>query len=315
MKTKKILLPDQMIPVQWYNIVADMPQKPLPPLDPRTRRPVTAEQMNCIFAEELVRQEFSTERFIDIPDEVRNLYRIWRCTPLVRADALERALDTPAKIYFKNESVSPAGSHKPNTALPQAYYNAKQGIKHLTTETGGGQWGSAIALASQYFGLDLKVFMVKVSYEQKPYRKLLMNTWGAEVIPSPSTLTDAGRRALADDPDCSGNLGLAISEAVETAVQHPRRVADEREGKFGSLGGFCHRAGRRVHHAGQTHAAQSGQGLQVAGQVFPGDRVVEGWQEDHHQRMLTLAQLIKIVSRCGGGIKGETGDGGANQMF
>ena len=221
MKTKKILLPDQMIPAQWYNIVADMPQKPLPPLDPRTRRPVTAEQMNCIFAEELVRQEFSTERFIDIPDEVRDLYRIWRCTPLVRAYALERALDTPAKIYFKNESVSPAGSHKPNTALPQAYYNAKQGIKHLTTETGGGQWGSAIALASQYFGLDLKVFMVKVSYEQKPYRKLLMNTWGAEVIPSPSTLTDAGRRALADDPDCSGNLGLAISEAVETAVQHP----------------------------------------------------------------------------------------------
>ena len=221
MKTKKILLPDQMIPAQWYNIVADMPQKPLPPLDPRTRRPVTAEQMNCIFAEELVRQEFSTERFIDIPDEVRDLYRIWRCTPLVRAYALERALDTSAKIYFKNESVSPAGSHKPNTALPQAYYNAKQGIKHLTTETGGGQWGSAIALASQYFGLDLKVFMVKVSYEQKPYRKLLMNTWGAEVIPSPSTLTDAGRRALADDPDCSGNLGLAISEAVETAVQHP----------------------------------------------------------------------------------------------
>ena len=221
MKTKKILLPDQMIPAQWYNIVADMPQKPLPPLDPRTRRPVTAEQMNCIFAEELVRQEFSTERFIDIPDEVRDLYRIWRCTPLVRAYALERALDTPAKIYFNNESVSPAGSHKPNTALPQAYYNAKQGIKHLTTETGGGQWGSAIALASQYFGLDLKVFMVKVSYEQKPYRKLLMNTWGAEVIPSPSTLTDAGRRALADDSDCSGNLGLAISEAVETAVQHP----------------------------------------------------------------------------------------------
>ena len=152
---------------------------------------------------------------------MRDLYRIWRCTPLVRAYALERALDTPAKIYFKNESVSPAGSHKPNTALPQAYYNAKQGIKHLTTETGGGQWGSAIALASQYFGLDLKVFMVKVSYEQKPYRKLLMNTWGAEVIPSPSTLTDAGRRALADDSDCSGNLGLAISEAVETAVQHP----------------------------------------------------------------------------------------------
>ena len=221
MKTKKFLLTDQQIPAQWYNIVADMPNKPLPPLDPRTRRPVTPEQMNVLFAEELVRQEFSTERFIDIPDEVRDLYRIWRCTPLVRAYALERALDTPAKIYFKNESVSPAGSHKPNTALPQAYYNAKQGIKHLTTETGGGQWGSAIALASQYFGLDLKVFMVKVSYDQKPYRKLLMNTWGAEVIPSPSMLTEAGRRVLAADPDCSGNLGLAISEAVETAVQHP----------------------------------------------------------------------------------------------
>ena len=221
MKTKKFILTDQQVPAQWYNIAADMPNKPLPPLDPRTRKPVTPEQMNALFAEELVRQEFSTERFIDIPDEVRDCYRIWRCTPLVRAYALEKALDTPAHIYFKNESVSPAGSHKPNTALPQAYYNARQGIKHLTTETGGGQWGSAIALASQYFGLDLKVCMVKVSYQQKPYRKLLMNTWGAEVIPSPSTRTEAGRHALAADPDCSGNLGLAISEAVETALQHP----------------------------------------------------------------------------------------------
>lgn len=221
MKTKKFILTDQQVPAQWYNIAADMPNKPLPPLDPRTRKPVTPEQMNALFAEELVQQEFSTERFIDIPDEVRDCYRIWRCTPLVRAYALEKALDTPAHIYFKNESVSPAGSHKPNTALPQAYYNARQGIKHLTTETGGGQWGSAIALASQYFGLDLKVFMVKVSYQQKPYRKLLMNTWGAEVIPSPSTRTEAGRHALAADPDCSGNLGLAISEAVETALQHP----------------------------------------------------------------------------------------------
>ncbi len=221
MKTKKFLLTDQQIPTQWYNVAADMPNKPLPPLDPRTRKPVTPEQMNMLFAEELVRQEFSQERFIDIPDEVRECYRIWRCSPLVRAYSLEKALDTPAHIYFKNESVSPAGSHKPNTALPQAYYNARQGIKHLTTETGGGQWGSAIALASQYFGLDLKVFMVKVSYQQKPYRKLLMNTWGAEVIPSPSTTTEAGRHALAADPDCSGNLGLAISEAVETAMQHP----------------------------------------------------------------------------------------------
>ena len=221
MKTKKILLPDQMIPAQWYNIVADMPQKPLPPLDPRTRRPVTAEQMNCIFAEELVRQEFSTERFIDIPDEVRDLYRIWRCTPLVRAYALERALDTPAKIYFKNESVSPAGSHKPNTALPQAYYNAKQGIKHLTTETGAGQWGASIAFAAKHFGIDLQVFMVKVSYDQKPYRRLMMNTWGAECVASPSTLTESGRAALERDPHCSGSLGLAISEAVEMALRRP----------------------------------------------------------------------------------------------
>ena len=243
MKTKKILLPDQMIPVQWYNIVADMPQKPLPPLDPRTRRPVTAEQMNCIFAEELVRQEFSTERFIDIPDEVRNLYRIWRCTPLVRADALERALDTPAKIYFKNESVSPAGSHKPNTALPQAYYNAKQGIKHLTTETGGGQWGSAIALASQYFGLDLKVFMVKVSYEQKPYRKLLMNTWGAEVIPSPSTLTDAGRRALADDPSVLNHVLLHQTVIGEEALVQMEMAGDEPDVVIGCFGGGSNFAG------------------------------------------------------------------------
>ena len=226
----KILLPDQMIPAQWYNIVADMPQKPLPPLDPRTRRPVTAEQMNCIFAEELVRQEFSTERFIDIPDEVRDLYRIWRCTPLVRAYALERALDTPAKIYFKNESVSPAGSHKPNTAVPQAYYNYKQGIRHLTTETGAGQWGAAIAFAAKHFGLDVQVFMVKVSYEQKPYRRLMMNTWGAECIASPSTLTASGRAALERDPNCSGSLGLAISEAVEMAL---RREAEEELGLTG----------------------------------------------------------------------------------
>ena len=163
----------------------------------------------------------STERFIDIPDEVRDLYRIWRPTPLVRAYGLEQALDTPAKIYFKNESVSPAGSHKPNTAVPQAYYNAKQGIKHLTTETGAGQWGASIAFAAKHFGIDLRVFMVKVSYRQKPYRRLMMNTWGAECVASPSELTASGRAALRRDPDCSGSLGLAISEAVEMALQHP----------------------------------------------------------------------------------------------
>ena len=177
--------------------------------------------MSAIFAEELIDQEFSTERYIEIPEEVQEIYRIWRPAPLVRAYGLERMLDTPAKIYFKNESVSPAGSHKPNTAVPQAYYNYKQGIRHLTTETGAGQWGSAIAFAGQHFGIDVRVFMVKVSYEQKPYRRLMMNTWGAECIASPSTLTASGRAALERDPHCSGSLGLAISEAVEQAVQHP----------------------------------------------------------------------------------------------
>lgn len=220
-KTKKILLTDSQIPTNWYNIVADMKHRPQPQLNPATKKPVTMEEMSVLFAEELAKQEMSTERFIEIPDQVQDIYKIWRSTPLVRAYALEKALDTPAKIYFKNESTSPAGSHKPNTAIPQAYYNHKQGIKHLTTETGGGQWGTAIAFASQYFDMDLKVFMVKVSYNQKPYRKLMMNAWGADVIPSPSTLTNAGLEALKLDPNSSGSLGLAISEAVEMAVRNP----------------------------------------------------------------------------------------------
>ncbi len=220
-KTKKYVLTDDQMPTQWYNMVADMPHKPLPPLHPGTKKPVTKEELCSIFAEELMDQELSQERFIDIPEEVQNLYKIWRSTPLVRAYELEKALGTPAKIYFKNESTSPAGSHKPNTAIPQAYYNYKQGIKNMTTETGGGQWGSALSFACKFFGINLKVFMVKVSYNQKPYRKLMMNTWGAEVIPSPSSLTDAGRTVLAHDPDCSGSLGIAISEAVEMAVKNP----------------------------------------------------------------------------------------------
>ena len=220
MKTKKFILPESEMPTAWYNIVADMPNKPMPCLDPQTKQPVTFEAMSRIFGEELVRQELSTERYIEIPDEVQELYKIWRPTPVVRAYNLERMLDTPAKIYFKNEGVSPAGSHKPNTAIPQAYYNAKQGIKYLATETGGGQWGSAISLACQYFNIDLRVYMVKVSCQQKPYRKLLMNTWGANVIPSPSDTTKFGREVLAKDPECSGNLGMAISEAVESALEH-----------------------------------------------------------------------------------------------
>ena len=221
METKKFCLTEKQMPTQWYNIVADMPNKPLPPLHPGTKKPVTKEQMSAIFAEELIDQEMSTERYIDIPEEVQEIYRIWRPTPLVRATGLEKALGTPAKIFFKNESVSPAGSHKPNTAVPQAYYNYKQGIKHLTTETGAGQWGASIAFAAKHFGIDLQVFMVKVSYDQKPYRRLMMNTWGAECVASPSTLTESGRAALERDPHCSGSLGLAISEAVEVATSTP----------------------------------------------------------------------------------------------
>ena len=221
MKTKKFILPEAQMPSQWYNIVADMPNRPLPPLHPMTKEPVTKEQMSAIFAEELVNQEMSAERYIDIPDEVQELYKIYRPTPLVRAEGLEKALGTPAHIYFKNESVSPAGSHKPNTAIPQAYYNRKQGIRRLTTETGAGQWGSAMAFAARHFGIDLEVYMVKVSYEQKPYRRLMMNTWGAQCYASPSTRTASGRAALERDPDCSGSLGLAISEAMEVALQHP----------------------------------------------------------------------------------------------
>ncbi len=223
MKTKKILLPDNELPRQWYNIVADMPNRPLPLLHPGTKQPVTKELMNRIFVEELVHQEMSTERFIDIPERVQDIYRIWRCTPLVRASELEKALDLPSgiKIYFKNESVSPAGSHKPNSAVPQAYYAAAQGLNRMTTETGGGQWGSAMSMAAEMFGLDLRVYMVKVSYEQKPYRKSMMNTWGADVFPSPSDTTEAGRKILAENPNDGGSLGTAISEAVEMVMTHP----------------------------------------------------------------------------------------------
>lgn len=220
-KFKKITLTEQEMPTQWYNIIADMKNKPLATLNPVTKKPARKEDLMGIFAEELVNQEFSQERYIDIPEEVQELYKIWRPTPLVRAYGLEKALDTPAKIYFKNESTSMAGSHKPNTAIPQAYYNYKQGIKRLTTETGGGQWGSALSFAARYFGIDLKVFMVKVSYEQKPYRKLMMNTWGADVIPSPSNLTEAGRKILQEHPNSSGSLGIAVSEAVEMAAKDP----------------------------------------------------------------------------------------------
>jgi len=218
MTTKKFLLHENDIPTAWYNIVADMVNKPLPPLHPGTKQPLNPQDLEPIFAKELINQELSGERWIEIPEEVRELYKIWRPTPLVRATGLEKALDTPAHIYFKNEGLSPVGSHKLNTALPQAYYNKKQGIKHLTTETGAGQWGAALAFACSVFGIKLDVFMVKVSYEQKPYRRSMMHTWGAEVVASPSDTTEAGRKILARDPHNSGSLGIAISEAIEKAV-------------------------------------------------------------------------------------------------
>lgn len=217
---KRFILPENEIPEHWYNVAADMPNKPLPPLHPGTQKPIGPEDLSPLFPMELIKQEVSTEKWIEIPDEVRDLYKIWRPTALVRALELEKALDTPAKIYFKYEGSSPAGSHKPNTALAQAYYNKQEGIKKITTETGAGQWGSALSFACKHFGIDLEVYMVKISFDQKPYRKSMMNTWGAKVIASPSDKTEAGRQILAADPNSPGSLGIAISEAVEIAVKN-----------------------------------------------------------------------------------------------
>ncbi|THF63827.1 TrpB-like pyridoxal phosphate-dependent enzyme [Pseudothauera nasutitermitis] len=213
----RILLDENEIPTHWYNVVADLPTPPAPPLGP-DGNPATPEQMGAIFPGAILEQEMSAERWIAIPDEVRQIYRLWRPAPLIRAVRLERMLGTPAKIFYKNEGVSPAGSHKPNSAVPQAFYNRQAGIQRLTTETGAGQWGSSIAFAGQMFGLEVRVYMVRISYQQKPYRRLMMQTWGAEVYASPSELTQTGRDALARDPDNQGSLGLAISEAVEEAA-------------------------------------------------------------------------------------------------
>ncbi len=217
MPQTKILLDENEIPSHWYNVVADMPSPPAPPLGP-DGKPVGPDALAAIFPEALIEQEVSTERWIPIPEQVREIYRLWRPAPLYRAHRLEEALGTPARIYYKYEGVSPAGSHKPNTAVAQAYYNREAGIKRLTTETGAGQWGSSLALAGQLFGLEVRVYMVRVSYEQKPFRRSMMHTWGAEVLASPSERTEAGRRILAGDPDSPGSLGIAISEAVEEAA-------------------------------------------------------------------------------------------------
>ncbi len=215
---RRFLLTEADLPTHYYNIAADLPVPAPPPLHPGTREPIGPEMLAPLFPMELIRQEVSTERYVEIPEEIREAYRIYRPTPLHRATALEKALDTPARIYFKNEGVSPAGSHKPNTAIAQAYYNHAEGITRLATETGAGQWGSALAFACSLFGLEAKVFMVKVSYEQKPYRRSFIQSFGATVVPSPSTETNAGRAILADDPDSPGSLGIAISEAVEEAA-------------------------------------------------------------------------------------------------
>ncbi len=218
MKNRKITLSEKEIPEKWYNIIADMPNKPLPPLHPGTKEPIGPDALAPLFPMELIKQEVTADKWVDIPDEVRDIYSIWRPTPLYRAYGLEKALDTPAKIYYKYEGGSPAGSHKPNTAVPQAYYNKKEGIKRITTETGAGQWGSALAFACNHFDMECEVYMVKISYEHKPYRKIMMNTWGAKVFPSPSEATEAGRKILAEDPNTTGSLGIAISEAIERAA-------------------------------------------------------------------------------------------------
>ncbi len=218
MESTKFVLGEDRIPGSWYNLVPDLPFQLDPPLNPATRKPVGPDAFAPIFPEEIIRQEVTGESRVDIPDEVREIYSLWRPTPLFRARRLEKFLDTPAHIYYKYEGVSPAGSHKPNTAVPQAFYNKQEGVRRLTTETGAGQWGSSLAFACRQFGLDCTVYMVRVSYGQKPYRRIMMETYGAEVHASPTELTQAGRNILAETPDSPGSLGIAISEAVEDAA-------------------------------------------------------------------------------------------------
>src|SRR6266699_1700943 len=217
----KYLLDESEMPRQWYNVIPDLPAPPPPPLHPGTGQPVGPDDLAPLFPSALIAQEVSPDRFIDIPEPVTDVYRLWRPTPLFRARRLEKELDTPARIYYKYEGLSPAGSHKPNTAVPQAYYNAAEGVKKLTTETGAGQWGSALAFASALYGIACEVWMVRASYDQKPYRRLLMEAYGATVHPSPSDLTSAGRAVLEQHPDSTGSLGIAISEAVEVAGGDP----------------------------------------------------------------------------------------------
>src|SRR6516225_1444397 len=261
-ETVKYLLEENRLPKDWYNIVADLPRRPDPVLHPGTLRPIGPQDLEPLFPMALIAQEVATERMIEIPEPVREVYRQWRPSPLYRARRLEAALDTPARIYYKYEGVGPAGSHKPNTAVAQAFYNKEAGVRRLTTETGAGQWGSALAFAGALFGLEVRVYMVRVSFEQKPYRKALMEAWGAQCVASPSSETDAGRRILAERPGSPGSLGSAISEAVEVAAQRPdtnirwqraqpRAVAPDRHrpGSYGAArdGGRFSRYHRGLH--------------------------------------------------------------------
>ncbi len=217
----KIVLDESEMPTQWYNVIPDLPAPPPPPLHPGTHEPVGPDDLAPLFPMQLILQEVSMDSYIDIPGEVMDIYKLWRPSPLYRARRLEKLLDTPARIYYKYEGVSPSGSHKPNTSVPQAYYNAQEGVRKLTTETGAGQWGSSLAFATALFGMECEVWQVRASYDAKPYRKTMMEVWGATVHPSPSDMTEAGRRILAGDPDSPGSLGIAISEAIEAAVADP----------------------------------------------------------------------------------------------
>src|SRR3990170_2270046 len=215
MDKSMFVLDQNKMPTRWYNIQADLPEPLPPPLHPGTKQPIGPADLAPLFPMELIKQEVSRERYIDIPEEVQTIYRTWRPTALHRAYRLEKALDTPAKIFYKYEGTSQPGSHKPNTAVPQAYYNRQEGVKRIATETGAGQWGSSLAFACQLFGIEAKVYMVKISYQQKPYRRSMMQVWGASVVASPTNETNAGRQVLAEDPESNGSLGIAISEAVE----------------------------------------------------------------------------------------------------
>src|SRR4051795_10176539 len=218
MTPTKILLPEDELPTRWYNVLHDLPTPPPPVLHPGTGQPVGPDDLSPLFPMDLILQEVSGDQYVEIPGEVLDVYRLWRPSPLFRAHRLEKVLGTPARIYYKYEGVSPAGSHKPNTAVPQAYYNKLAGIERLSTETGAGQWGSALAMACAFFDMECLVFMVKASYEQKPYRRIFIETFGAEVRPSPTSTTQAGKKILEGDPDSPGSLGIAISEAVEVAA-------------------------------------------------------------------------------------------------